>query len=68
MVWRVCSIYNLTSHNYNVRQNSLTSNENSNPETSKLIINLESKLSLRFDNLDKKNAQFEGCDYKRSIG
>ena len=44
----------MTSYNYNTRQNSLASNENSNPETSKLIINLESKLLLRFDNLHKK--------------
>ena len=44
----------MTSHNYNTRQNSLPSNENSNPETSELIINLESKLLLRFDNLDKE--------------
>ena len=44
----------MTSHNYNIRQNSLASNENSSPETSELIINLESKLLLRFDYLDKK--------------
>ena len=44
----------MTSHNYNTRQNSLASNENSNPETSELIINLESKLLLRFDNSDKE--------------
>ena len=44
----------MTSHNYNARQNSLPSNGNSNPETSELIINLESKLLLRFDNLDKE--------------
>ena len=44
----------MTSHNYNTRQNSLPSNGNSNPETSELIINLESKLLLRFDNLDKE--------------
>ena len=44
----------MTSHNYNTRQNLLASNENRNPETSKLIINLGSKLLLRFDNLDKE--------------
>ena len=44
----------MTSHNYNTRQNSLASNENYNPKTSKLIINLESKLLLRFDNLYKE--------------
>ena len=44
----------MTSHNYNTRQNSLASNENRNPETSKLIINLGSKLLLRFDNLNKE--------------
>ena len=44
----------MTSYNYNTRQNSLPSNGNSNPETSELIINLESKLLLRFDNLDKE--------------
>ena len=38
----------------NTRQNSLTSNENSTSETSELIINLKSKLLLRFDNLDKE--------------
>ena len=43
----------MTSHNYNTRKNSLASNENSNAETSKLIINLKSKL-LRFHNLDKE--------------
>ena len=32
----------------------LSSSENSNPETSELIINLKSKLLLRFDNLDKE--------------
>ena len=32
----------------------LSSSENSNPETYELIINLESKLLLRFDNLDKE--------------
>ena len=41
-------------HNYNTRQNSLPSNGNSNSETSEIIINLESKLLLRFDNLDKE--------------
>ena len=51
---RIHSIYKITSHNYNTRQNSLASNENRNPETSKLIINLGSKLLLRFDNLDKE--------------
>ena len=44
----------MTSYNYNTRQNLLASNENRNPETSKLIINLGSKLLLRFDNLDKE--------------
>ena len=44
----------MTSHNYNTRQNSLPSNGNSNPERSEFIINLESKLLLRFDNLDKE--------------
>ena len=44
----------MTSHNYNTRKNSLASNENSNAETSKLIINLKSKLLLRFHNLDKE--------------
>ena len=44
----------MTSHNYNNRQNSLPSNGNSNPERSEFIINLESKLLLRFDNLDKE--------------
>ena len=44
----------MTSHNYNTKQNLLASNENRNPETSKLIINLGSKLLLRFDNLDKE--------------
>ena len=44
----------MTSHNYNTRQNLLASNENRNPETSKLIIKLGSKLLLRFDNLDKE--------------
>ena len=32
----------------------LSSSENSNPETSELTINLESKLLLHFDNLDKE--------------
>ena len=32
----------------------LASNENCNPETFELIINLESKLLLRFDDLDKE--------------
>ena len=44
----------MTSHNYNTRQNLLASNENSTPEASELIINLESKLLLRFDNFDKE--------------
>ena len=44
----------MTSHNYHTMKNSLVSNENSTPETSKLIINLESTLLLRFDNLDKE--------------
>ena len=44
----------MTSHNYNTRQNSLVSNENSTPETSEFIISLESKLLSRFDNLDKE--------------
>ena len=35
-------------------KNSFVSNENSTPETSELIYNLESKLLLRFDNLDKE--------------
>ena len=44
----------MTSHNYNTRKNSLPSNENSNAETSELIINLKTKLLLRFHNLDKE--------------
>ena len=32
----------------------LASSENCNPETFELIINLESKLLLRFDDLDKE--------------
>ena len=44
----------MTSHNYNIRQNLLASNEDCNPETFELIINLESKLLLRFDDLDKE--------------
>ena len=44
----------MTSHNYNTRQNALASNENYNSKTSELIINLESKLLLRFDNLCKE--------------
>ena len=44
----------MISQNYNTRQNSLASNENCNPETSELIINLESKLLLSFDNLEKE--------------
>ena len=44
----------MTSNNYNTRLKSLVSNENSTPETSELIINLESKLLLHFDNLDKE--------------
>ena len=43
----------MTSHNYNTSKNSFASNENSNAETSKLIINLKSKL-LRFHNSDKE--------------
>ena len=42
------------SHNYNVRQNSLVSDENSTSETFELIITLESKLLSRFDKLDKE--------------
>ena len=48
------SIYKLMSHNYNVRQNSLVSDENSTSETFELIITLESKLLSRFDKLDKE--------------
>ena len=44
----------MTSHNYNTRLNSLASNENCNLEKFELIINLESKFLLRFDNLDKE--------------
>ena len=44
----------MTSHTYNIRHNSLVSNENSTPETSERIINLECKLLSRFDNLDKE--------------
>ena len=44
----------MTSDNYNIRQNLLASNENCNPETFELMINLESKLLLRFDDLDKE--------------
>ena len=44
----------MTSQNYNTRQNSLASNENCNLETSELIINIESKLLLSFDNLEKE--------------
>ena len=44
----------MTSHNYNTRQSALASNENYNSKTSELIINLESKLLLRFDNLCKE--------------
>ena len=44
----------MTPHNYSTRQNSLVLNENSTPETSELIINLESMLLSRFDNLDKE--------------
>ena len=43
----------MTSHAYNTRHNSLASNENSNPQTSKLIINLKSKLLSPFDNLNQ---------------
>ena len=53
-IQRVYSIYKMISQNYNTRQNSLASNENCNPETSELIINLESKLLLSFDNLEKE--------------
>ena len=42
------------SRNYNVRQNSLASDENSTPETFELILTLESKLLSRFDKLDKE--------------
>ena len=42
------------SRNYNVRQNSLASDENSTPETFELIITLESKLLSHFDKLDKE--------------
>ena len=48
----------MISQNYNTRQNSLASNENCNPETSELIINLESKLLLSFDNLEKEMLNF----------
>ena len=44
----------MTSQNYNTRNNSLVSNENSTPETSELIINLEAKLLSRFYNLNKE--------------
>ena len=44
----------MTSHAYNTRHNSLVSDENSTPGTSKLIMNLDSKLLLRFDNSDKE--------------
>ena len=44
----------MISQNYNTRQNSLASNENCNLETSELIINIESKLLLSFDNLEKE--------------
>ena len=44
----------MTSHTYNIRHNSLVSNENNTPETSERIINLECKLLSRFDNLDKE--------------
>ena len=44
----------MTSHTYNIGHNSLVSNENRTPETSELIINLESNLLSRFDNLDKE--------------
>ena len=44
----------MTSHAYNTRHNSLVSDENGTPGTSKLIMNLDSKLLLRFDNSDKE--------------
>ena len=44
----------MTSHTYNIGHNSLISNENRTPETSELIIDLESMLLSRFDNLDKE--------------
>ena len=44
----------MMSHTYSTRHNSLVSNENRTPETSELIINLESNLLSRFDNLDKE--------------
>ena len=44
----------MTSHAYNTRHNSLVSDENSTPGTSELIMNLDSKLLLRFDNSDKE--------------
>ena len=44
----------MTSHTYNIGHNSLVSNENRTPETSELIIDLESMLLSRFDNLDKE--------------
>ena len=44
----------MKSHTYSTRHNSLVSNENRTPETSELIINLESNLLSRFDNLDKE--------------
>ena len=44
----------MTSHTYNTRHNSLVSNENRTLETSELIIDLESMLLSRFDNLDKE--------------
>ena len=43
----------MTSQTYNTRYNSLVSKENS-LKTSEIIINLESKLLSRFDNLDKE--------------
>ena len=44
----------MTSHAYSTRHNSLVSDENSTPGTSELIMNLDSKLLLRFDNSDKE--------------
>ena len=44
----------MTSHVYSTRHNSLVSDENSTPGTSELIMNLDSKLLLRFDNSDKE--------------
>ena len=44
----------MTSHAYNTRHNSLVSDENSTTGTSELIMNLDSKSLLRFDNSDKE--------------